>query len=78
MLNPSGWDIMDSVLIFVRQKQSLKFLTNDGGWAMSFSEARTFQNTWAALDTCMKQGVHRAEIVMRFGSPSYDVLLDIA
>jgi hypothetical protein len=69
---------MDSILIFVRQKQSLKLLSNAGAWVSSLSEARTFPSTWAALDTCMKQDVRRAEIVMRFGLPSYDVLLDVA
>jgi hypothetical protein len=69
---------MDSVLIFVRQKKSLKLLTKKGRWSVNSSDVFLFPNTWAALDTCMKQGVHRAEIVMRFGSPSYDVRLDIA
>lgn len=68
---------MDSVLIFVRQKQSLKFLTNEGDWIVGFSKACAFPSTWTALDTCMKRDIHQAEIVMRFGAPLYDVVLDV-
>jgi hypothetical protein len=69
---------MESILIFVRQKQSLKFLGGAGEWVGIFADARTFPSTWAALDTCMKQDVHKAEIVMRFGPFLYDVVLDVA
>ncbi|MDB6112775.1 MAG: hypothetical protein JWR69_4525 [Pedosphaera sp.] len=69
---------MDSILIFVRQKKSLRLLNNAGEWGGNFSEARTFPTTWAALNVCMKQDLHEAEIVMRCGSPAYDVLFDVA
>jgi hypothetical protein len=68
---------MEAMLIFVRQKRSLKFLTCEGNWAVRFSEARRFPSTWAALDTCTKGNLHQAEIIMRFGAPRYDVVLQV-
>jgi hypothetical protein len=61
----------------VRQKETLKFLDESGGWVVAFEEARTFESTWKAVDTCMKQEVHGAEIVMRITAPLYDIVIDV-
>jgi len=66
-----------NVIIFVRQKQTLKFLNERAGWATAFDEARTFQSTWEACDFCLKNSVYKAQIVMRMGDPLYDVMIDI-
>ncbi len=69
---------MAAVVIFVRQKKTFKFLNERGEWTGSFEEARTFGSTWEAIDTCMKQEVCQAEVVMRMGAPRYDMVLDVA
>ena len=68
---------MANVIIFVWQKQTLKFLTGQAAWAASFAEAKTFESTWEACDFCMKNSIHKAQIVMRMGDPVYDVMIDI-
>jgi hypothetical protein len=68
---------MTSAIIFVREKRTLKFLNGQSAWIVSFSEARTFKSTWEAFDFCLKNSVHKAQIVMRFGDPVYDVTLEV-
>lgn len=68
---------MVNVMIFVRQKQTLKFLAGNGAWVAAFAGARTFESTWEACDFCMKHSIHKAQIVMRMGDPIYDVMIDI-
>ena len=69
--------IMANVIIFVRQKQTLKFLGPQAVWVIPFAEARTFKSTWEACDFCLKHSIHKAQIVMRMGNPIYDVTIDI-
>ncbi|MDB6110344.1 MAG: hypothetical protein JWR69_2094 [Pedosphaera sp.] len=68
---------MPAVLIFIRQQQTQMFLQEQGGWVNNLTEAQRFESTWEAIDFCMKKGVHRAEVVMRFGAPQYDVAIDV-
>ena len=68
---------MGNVTIFVRQKQTLKFLDQQCVWVDSFAEARTFKSTWEACDFCLKHSFHKAEVVMRMGDPTYDITLDV-
>ena len=68
---------MPRAIIFVREKQTLMFLNDQCAWVVSFSEARTFKSTWEACDICLKNSIHKAQIVMRFGNPIYDVTLEV-
>ncbi len=68
---------MTTAIIFVREKQTLKFLNEHGSWVVSFAEARTFESTNEAVDFCLKKSVHNAEIVMRMGNPIYDVTIAV-
>jgi hypothetical protein len=62
---------------FVRQKVTWKFVSADGTWVSSFELARVFNSTWEASDFCYKHDVRGAEIVLRMGSPLYDVVIDL-
>lgn len=68
---------MAPTIIFVREKQTLKFLDAQGLWVVSFTGACTFKSTWEAVDFCSKKSVCKAEIVMRMGNPIYDVVIDV-
>lgn len=65
------------MLIFIREKRTLRFVNSQGAWVASFAEAATFRSTWEACDFCLKKSVHQAEIVLRMSKPMYDVTINI-
>lgn len=69
---------MNASAIFIREKQTFRFLNTAGHWACDFKEARVFEQVWEAVDACAKQQVHGAEIVLRCGRECHDVVIDVA
>lgn len=68
---------MGETIIFVRQKQSLKVLNGQGSWSDALYEAHCFNSTWEAVVFCRKHSKLMAEIVVRTGPPSKDMVIDI-
>ncbi|MDB6109986.1 MAG: hypothetical protein JWR69_1736 [Pedosphaera sp.] len=68
---------MDVWVILVRQKESLEFLSQEGLWVGSVVDARRFGTTWEARLACRTACLSGVEIIMRFRSPRYDIVIEV-
>ncbi len=67
-----------SVAIFVREKNTYRFVAQDGTWVPGFDESRKFRTTWEAADFCQKFNLAGAQIVMRLGTDErFDIVIDV-
>lgn len=68
---------MAKSIIFVRDNQTLKFLSQQNDWTSSFAEAQVFESTQEACDYCLKHSIDKAEIVLRMGDIRYANTSDV-
>ena len=64
-------------LIFIREKQTCRFIDRRGLWVIPSDEAAHFNSVMEAADFCFKYCNRAAEIVLRMGKPMYDVKIDV-
>jgi hypothetical protein len=61
--------------VFIQNCDSLKFYCGQGRWCDSAMNAKDFSGSIRALDYIRKHHIPRAQIVLKFGSDEFDVVL---
>lgn len=61
----------------LRQPESRRYLTPNGGWSPDIGQARDFPSIFQALEVCCREQMHSAELVFHFGDGRYELSLPL-
>jgi hypothetical protein len=69
--------MLTDMRVLIQNCDTLKFFAAENGWTSSAEEATDFKGTLAAAHTIRRSALARAQIVLQFGRPDLDIVLQL-
>jgi len=67
--------MLNDMRVLIQNCDTMQYFTAERGWTRSPEEATDFEGTMAATQAIRRCELRRAQIVLKFGRPEFDIVL---